>query len=291
MNKIWLLVLIVLVPSAGFGRERANEHTATVYADPFEYCRYVRNAYPVDINEEKILDSKYSGPVIPKEVAVALKETGGYSLYWRCMDGRVYGCFGGASGRACLSWNTSKNPSAAIREFCRTHPNSSGPSMAENDTPFYWTCVGKNPVLDKSIQMPQFDRFGYYKDAWIVVPPIATKPRDTTEHTDESSISGAPSIPEQFRGSWNTQEGNIDYCKFGVNSDSRFTVASSTVTYYEAQCQLRKIGISKPNAFTGSFDCEGEGRRWQREISLTLDGGKLVHKGLGTGITRNNRCK
>ena len=176
MKKICLVALIVLVTTTAFGRDKAKDHPATVYTDLFEYCKAVRNSNPVSTDEDKILDRRYSGPVIPREVIMALKERGGeYSLYWRCMDGRVYGCFGGASGRACQSWNTNKNPSAAIRAFCREHPNSDGPPLAYNDTPFSWTCVGKNPVMDKSIQLPQFDKFGYYKESWIVVRPISTK--------------------------------------------------------------------------------------------------------------------
>jgi len=108
--------------------------------------------------------------------------------------------------------------------------------------------------------------------------------------------SGSPAsargqtIPKQFRGTWDGMEGKINRCKYGLDSDSRFTVASSTITYYEARCKLRKVGTSNRNTFTGFFDCEGENQQWSQEISLTLDGAKLFHKGLGTGISRNSRC-
>lgn len=108
--------------------------------------------------------------------------------------------------------------------------------------------------------------------------------------------SGSPAsargqtIPKKFQGTWDGVEGKVNRCKYGLDSDSRFTVASSTITYYEARCKLRKVGTSNHNTFTGSFDCEGENQQWSQEISLTLDGVKLFHKGLGTGISRNSRC-
>jgi hypothetical protein len=108
--------------------------------------------------------------------------------------------------------------------------------------------------------------------------------------------SGSPAstrrqtIPKQFQGAWDGVEGKVNRCKYGLDSDSRFTVASTAITYYEARCKLRKVGTSNHNTFTGSFDCEGENQQWSQEISLTLDGVKLFHKGLGTGISRNSRC-
>lgn len=107
----------------------------------------------------------------------------------------------------------------------------------------------------------------------------------------KSKSASNPGIPKQFQGAWDAMEGKVDRCKYGSESDSRFTVKSTEIRYYEAVCKLKKVVASNSDNFSGDFDCEGEGNKWKTIIQLKLDNGRLIHKGSGPRISRNTRCK
>jgi hypothetical protein len=132
---------------------------STTYKDPFEFCKAVKN---VD-NSESMDDKRYVGPETP---SVILKAMGGPAA-WRCMDGNVYGCFLGASGRACLRWkNVTTSPTQSIRQFCANNPNSWVVPNSVNDTPWSWVCRGTVGVIDTSVKKESLDKRGYFVGAW-----------------------------------------------------------------------------------------------------------------------------
>lgn len=81
--------------------QQPSPPSAQTGVDPFAYCQAKGNT---PTSEET-----------PTVVAYAV----GAGAWWRCKGGEVYGCYPGASGRACQRWNASKKPTQSIREACR----------------------------------------------------------------------------------------------------------------------------------------------------------------------------
>ena len=149
---ISILFLLVIAPVISIA------NTAT-YKDPFEFCKAVRNKDSIEGMEDK----RYVGPDFPSAVIKAL---GVEVVTWRCMDGNVYGCIVGASGRACMQWeNVTLSPTASIKDFCVHNPNSYV-SNADNDTPYNWDCHGTVAVIDPDYKKTLLDKRGYVIDAW-----------------------------------------------------------------------------------------------------------------------------
>jgi hypothetical protein len=123
--------------------------------DPFAYCRAKQNT----ASEEGA----------PNVIGQAVEPKEPEAVWWKCKNGEVYGCFGGAGGRPCLRWNPSKTPTQSIRQSCARFPNTDV-SNSMNDTPYWWKCNGKEPVLNTS-NLPQLDKDGYYVGVWKKVSP------------------------------------------------------------------------------------------------------------------------
>ena len=96
---------------------------------------------------------------VPREVRAANAD------HWRCKNGKVMVCFGGASGRACLRSDPMDDRRlAAFRQFCRANPGSDIPyalttGLATPD----WRCVGTRPVASRPVPV---DRDGYFIESW-----------------------------------------------------------------------------------------------------------------------------
>src|SRR5690349_18287316 len=110
------------------------------YQDPFAFCRAARNT-PAIGGESTFRDNRYTGPQVRQ---VILNAMGDSNSTWRCKDGAVYGCYLGASGRAC-DRQTATAPDAQMRRFCAQNPNAMVPN-AVNNTSVAWTCRGGIPV-------------------------------------------------------------------------------------------------------------------------------------------------
>jgi hypothetical protein len=83
---------------------------------------------------------------------------------WRCMNGSVYVCEMGASGRGCMKTGHSTAPHKGILTWCRENPNSDfvpGAYMA--GSPANWRCRGTRPVI---IESEGVDERGYMKQFW-----------------------------------------------------------------------------------------------------------------------------
>jgi hypothetical protein len=135
---------------------------STTYRDPFEFCKAAANVDPTG-PDGAMNDARYVGPTIPSAVSKAFDSD---NVTWRCMGGQVYGCYLGASGRACQRWTTAKpSPTRSVRDWCGRHPGAAVPNAA-NDTPWDWVCRGTAPVIDSSVKQPQLDQRGYFIEAW-----------------------------------------------------------------------------------------------------------------------------
>jgi hypothetical protein len=94
---------------------------------------------------------------------------------WRCMDGKVLVCAGGASGSACQRADPSLKPSANIRDFCKTMPNADVVGTAYSlPSSSLWKCKGKTPVI---IHTAALDKRHFLKHTWAPLLGADGRPR------------------------------------------------------------------------------------------------------------------
>jgi len=142
---------------------------AATYTDPFAYCAAVG-----DLDQP---DARYVGQPVPEEIAKALRTASGSApdaplelflqgSYWRCMDGKVYGCFVGANIPCWSKANTDRTPTTAESEFCKTQPNADSiPAVVTgHETVYEWRCNNGTPEIIR--QVLQVDSRGFSADFW-----------------------------------------------------------------------------------------------------------------------------
>lgn len=155
-TQLTLLISVLAMAVGSTWAEAKNPRKAnranTPYADAAAYCR-------AKINVDYVRDSdgspaSYVGP----------RPTLAQGNVWRCMEGKVYSCFLGASGLACAKADASRIPSLAIRQFCRRNPNTDFvPMMVIDVSSSTWKCEGVTPVIIETFPL---DARGYQRDAW-----------------------------------------------------------------------------------------------------------------------------
>ncbi len=163
-----------------------------VYTNPFAYCKAVVDQ---DGGEGGVEDSRYVGTNPPAVVVNAMMNKfpnirGPYT--WRCMDGDVYGCYMGASGRACAKRDTSQRQLSAIGQFCANNPNAIVPNSL-NYSSSEWRCNGTIPIVVKSWPV---DKRGYLKDSWVMVspynPPVQARPKPIVQAAPQPTEQAMP---------------------------------------------------------------------------------------------------
>lgn len=144
------------------------------YADPFAYCAAVGT---IDAP-----DARYTGPKTP--VAVLPNPLGAGtpspfpegSVYWRCLEGRVYSCAVGANIPCTSKADTSTEPSTDVKSFCQAQPNAEviPAAAAGRETIYEWRCQSGAPVRVK--QVFQVDAQGYVSHYWQQIPAPSAPP-------------------------------------------------------------------------------------------------------------------
>ena len=192
-NKAWqivsLLALLAIVATCG-GSSAAptlmptatplptSEPTvapaAATYTDPFAYCQALG-----DLDQP---DARYVGQPLPEAIATALRTASGaapdapldmflQNSYWRCMDGKVYGCFVGANIPCWSKANTDRTPTAEEIEFCTAQPNAEfiPAAVTGHETVYEWRCNQNTPEIVR--QVLQVDARGFVTDFWYELSP------------------------------------------------------------------------------------------------------------------------
>ena len=138
------------------------------YTDPFAYCA---SAGTIDQP-----GADYTGDKVPESVAKALLAAlGGPSIpvdalqggsSWRCMDGKVYGCFVGANLPCGEKADTGKTPTQAMTDFCAQNANSDFIPASETGraTVYEWRCTNGAPAVVKQVVQP--DKQGFLSNVW-----------------------------------------------------------------------------------------------------------------------------
>lgn len=142
------------------------------FTDAFAYCRAVGT---IDAP-----DARYTGDKVPEAVAKAIQKAMGLApdmplqilqgnSFWRCMDGKVYGCSVGANIPCQSKADTSKTPNDGMTQFCAANPASDFiPAVATGrETIYAWKCVGGKPQIDKPVFTP--DARGFIKEFWYAL--------------------------------------------------------------------------------------------------------------------------
>jgi hypothetical protein len=167
LNIFWLLAAI----TAQFVACAPASPPAT-FTDPFAYCQAVGT---IDAP-----DARYTGDQVPASVAKGLQKALGLApdmpmdvltknSFWRCMDGKVYGCSVGANIPCESKVNDSKTPNEGMTAFCKENPNSDFiPAVATGrETIYAWKCVNGVPQVDKQIFHP--DARGFISEFWYAL--------------------------------------------------------------------------------------------------------------------------
>ncbi len=144
----------------------------TTFTDPFAYCAAV-----VNVDQP---DASYTGPKVPDSIVNALKKATGASAdmpaqlfqngsFWRCMDGKVYGCFVGANIPCQSKGDTSKVATDAEKQFCTQQPNADviPDAVTGGETVYEWRCTNGAPEIVK--QVLQVDARGYPTQWWYAL--------------------------------------------------------------------------------------------------------------------------
>jgi len=153
-------------PSAGTGQAQ--------FTDPFAYCAAVG-----DMDQP---DARYVGQPLPEAIAKALQKASGASpdapldiflkgSYWRCMGGKVYGCFVGANIPCWSKANTDRTPTAGMNDFCKAQPNANiiPAAVTGHETIYEWHCKDGTPEIVREVL--KVDGRGYVANFWYELKP------------------------------------------------------------------------------------------------------------------------
>lgn len=162
-----LLLLAAALAACGGSPEPAS------YSDPFAYCTAVGTADRPG--------AEYTGPAFSEDLALALQralnapdtplEMMQNGSTWRCMDGKVYGCFVGANLPCEAKADTSEEPTEAEVEFCQANPDADFiPAVVTGrETVYEWRCSGAQPEIVR--QVSTVDAQGFIADIWYELSP------------------------------------------------------------------------------------------------------------------------
>lgn len=144
------------------------------YTDPFAYCAAVGTVDQPD--------GRWAGPPVPDAVVEGLIRAAGIpadtsreqlarTTFWRCMGGRVYACFVGASLPCQAKADTRRTPSPAMRQYCRQNPGADAiPAVVTGrETVYAWRCTGKRPTIVRQVAYP--DARGFLRNIWYEIRP------------------------------------------------------------------------------------------------------------------------
>ncbi len=144
------------------------------FSDPFAYCAAVGT---IDAP-----DARYTGVQVPDAVARGLKQATGaapdaplsafvQNSYWRCMNGKVYGCFVGANLPCTAKADTRRTLLEGETDFCKANPNAEviPAAVTGRETVYEWRCVNGSPEPVRQVVTP--DARGFLSSFWYELAP------------------------------------------------------------------------------------------------------------------------
>ena len=171
MKALKVFSLAVLLIAAAALIACGGTAAPKTYTDPFAYCSAVTTMDQPGAN--------YTGNKVPESVAKALLAALGTPSVpldalqngssWRCMDGKVYGCFVGANLPCEEKADTSRTPTQAMTDYCAQNTNSDFIPASETGraTVYEWRCTNGVPEVVKQFVEP--DKQGFLSNVWYAL--------------------------------------------------------------------------------------------------------------------------
>jgi hypothetical protein len=165
------MLVAVGVVSCASTYEVSVSPTPATYVDPFEYCAAVGT---VDTP-----DARYTGEKTPEAIVTGLQKALNASdapiewftngSFWRCMNGKVYGCFVGGNLPCEAKADTERAPTQAEKDFCAQNPNSDFIPMVVTgrETVYEWRCTNGVPEIVRQFVEP--DAAGFLSNIWYEI--------------------------------------------------------------------------------------------------------------------------
>ncbi len=173
-----LIVLVVPLLAGCVAAPVPLPKTAEQFADPFAYCAAVGT-----IDEP---DARFTGPQTPEVIATQVRKALGTpddaplqpfidNSFWRCLDGKVLGCFLGADLPCILPADTSETPNEGVVAYCQENPAAEFvPAVAAGKATIYeWRCKDGTPEISK--QVLHADARGFIAEIWYEITPPSTE--------------------------------------------------------------------------------------------------------------------
>ena len=151
-------VYLRVITDGQSGRENPNERDSNLTKE------IVPGSEPQDLRTFCAKVGTHPGPGLDGTKNRQVLESGHNT--WRCMHGKVYACYLGASGRACMQNEVAptKRRLAEFRKYCRQSPNSDYiPNYLSSGLASAWGCSGTKPVI---LDRYKVDSQGYFSEAW-----------------------------------------------------------------------------------------------------------------------------
>jgi hypothetical protein len=134
-------------------------------ADPFTYCAKAGTDDRVGLpagEQAAVLLEPYARAAFGVSPNVPLAAS---SIFWRCMDTKVYVCAVGAN-LPCASRANQAKRNRGAQSFCREHPDAADvPAYAVgHDSVYEWRCTAGRAV--RGAPVATIDRRGFRADIW-----------------------------------------------------------------------------------------------------------------------------
>jgi hypothetical protein len=151
MNTALLTLILAAAASIAF----AGDLTATTPMSIREFCQANPN---LDFPDRAFYGPHYKVGILPRSVAAV------GATNWRCSNGKVYVCAGGAAGSACKKMNPSREPSRDIRQTCEDNPGQDFVATAIiGNSSSTWRCQGPTAKIIATVPL---DGRGFMVQTW-----------------------------------------------------------------------------------------------------------------------------
>lgn len=143
--------------------------SASTYTDPFAYCAAVGTLAQLDARytgdkvPDAIIKAMLAKKIITADMPADVQKSG---ASWRCAAGKVVACHVGANIPCGEKANTSKDPSAAMNDYCQKNQTADviPANVAGRATVYEWKCKAGKPEAGKQIYTA--DAQGYIAEVW-----------------------------------------------------------------------------------------------------------------------------
>lgn len=157
--------LLEVPPSTQADEPESTEVTAQ---DPFAYCAEQGDVDSPDESLGSDVSDAIFDTMVKQELITA--DVPQESIFWRCMEGEVWGCFVGANLPCWAKADTSETPTEGMKEYCQEQVDGFIPAFATGrETVYEWECQDGEPTIVK--QLVEVDPRGYPSLIWHKLSP------------------------------------------------------------------------------------------------------------------------